>query len=56
MSKLVKTGTVFSEKSVNFIVKNAGKMKLSSIAKVLHRTTGSVQKKAERLGVSTKLN
>jgi len=49
-------GKLFSNSSVSFIVKNAGKMKAGSIAKVLHRTEKSIRRKAEKLGVSLRVN
>ena len=61
-SRLVVNGTatvkgkLFSSSSVNFIINNAGKMKASSIANILHRTEKSVRRKAEKLGISLRFN
>lgn len=55
MGKLVTTGTLFSDKSVNFLTKNAGKLPAKSIAAILHRTEKSIRRKAEKLGLSLKL-
>ena len=52
----VTTGTLFSSNAVSFIVKNAGKLKAKSIASILHRTEKSVRRKAEKLGISLRLN
>lgn len=45
----------FTERSVNFIRKNAGKMSAQSIANVIHRSEKSVRRKAEKLGISLRV-
>lgn len=48
-------GKLFTESSINFIKKNAGKMTAKAIANVLHRTEKSVKRKAEKLGISLRV-
>lgn len=48
-------GKPFSERAVNFILRNAGKMSASAMAGRLGRTVKSVRSKAERLGVPLSL-
>jgi hypothetical protein len=55
MNGMTRTGKKFTNGSVNYLVKNAGKMPAKSIASVLHRTTKSVRRKAERLGLRLKV-
>lgn len=50
-----RSGKKFTEGSVNFIRRNAGKMKAEKMASVLHRTTKSVRRKAEKLGISLRV-
>ena len=49
-------GKLFSTKAVGFLMDNAGFLTASSIAGRLGRTTKSVRRKAEKLGVSLALN
>lgn len=49
-------GKPFSPRAVSYLLKNAGKMKASSIANVLGRTEKSIRRKAEKLGVSLAVN
>ena len=49
-------GKLFSNSNISFIINNAGKMKASSIANVLHRTEKSIRRKAEKLGISLRFN
>jgi hypothetical protein len=51
-----RTGKRFTTGSVQFLFKNAGKMRASKMARVLHRTTKSVRRKAERLGLRLKVD
>jgi hypothetical protein len=53
--KATKMGKKLTQGSVDFIVKNAGKMTGRSIANVLHRSLKTVQSVASRAGVSLKL-
>lgn len=53
---LVRTGTKFSGKAVNFLASNAGKMSANSIARRLRRSTKSVRRKAEKLGLSLRVS
>ena len=53
--KATKTGKKLTQGSVNFIVKNAGKMSGRSIANILHRPLKTVQTVAARAGVSLKV-
>lgn len=48
-------GKLFSDRAVDFLVKNAGVLSAKSIAGRLGRTTKSVRRKAEKLGVSLSL-
>lgn len=50
-----KTGKKLTVGSMEFIIRNAGKMSGQNIAKVLHRPLSTVQTVARRLGVSLKL-
>lgn len=45
-------GKLFSVTAVNFLEFNAGSLSASSIASRLGRTTKSVRRKAEKLGLS----
>ena len=53
---LVKRGTPFSSAAINFLVSNAGKRSATSIASQLRRTVKSVRRKAEKLGLSLRVN
>ena len=46
------SGKLFSTKAVSFLLDSAGIITASSIASRLGRTTKSVRRKAEKLGVS----
>jgi hypothetical protein len=48
-------GKKFTEGAVKFMRRNAGRMTATKMASVLHRTTKSVRRKAERLGLSLKV-
>ena len=50
-----RSGKKFTQGSVNFILRNAGKMTATKMASVLHRTTKSVRRKAEKLGISLRV-
>lgn len=47
-----KNGTPYTVAAERFIVNNYGKMKLTSIANRLRRSTEAVRRKARRLGVA----
>jgi hypothetical protein len=49
------SGKPFTEGSLNFIVKNAGKISAKSIANILHRSVNSVYAQGRKLGVAQKL-
>jgi hypothetical protein len=51
-----RTGKKFTAGSLNFLIGSAGTMSATSIARVLHRTTKSVRRKAEKLGLSLKVS
>jgi hypothetical protein len=51
-----RTGKRFTTGSVQFLRSRAGTMTASKIARVLHRTTKSVRRKAERLGLRLKVD
>ncbi len=53
--KATKSGKKLTPGSVEFIVKNAGKMTGRSIANILHRPLKTVQTVAARVGVSLKV-
>lgn len=53
--KATKLGKKLTQGSVDFIVKNAGKMSGKSIANILHRPLKTVQSVASRVGVSLKM-
>ena len=53
--KSTKSGKKLTKGSVDFIVKNAGKMSGRSIANILHRPLKTVQTVAARAGVSLKV-
>ena len=53
---LVIKGTPFSIKAMLFINKNAGKLSALSMAKRLRRTEKSIRRKAEKLGISLRVN
>ena len=53
--KATRLGKKLTPGSVEFIVKNAGKMSGRSIANILHRPLKTVQTVAARIGVSLKL-
>lgn len=55
MNTETRLGKKFTEGSVSFIRKNAGKMTAKKMASVLHRTTKSVRRKAEKLGISLRV-
>lgn len=48
-------GKVFSSQAVSFLVENAGVLSANSIARRLGRTTKSIRRKAEKLGLSLSL-
>jgi len=48
-------GKLFSGRAVNFLFLNAGVLSAKSIAGRLGRTTKSVRRKAEKLGISLSL-
>ena len=50
-----KNGKKLTAGSIEFVVKNAGRMSGESIAKVLHRPVSTVRTIARRMGVSLKL-
>lgn len=45
----------FTQGSVEFIRKNAGRMTAEKIASVLHRTVKSVRRKAEKMGLKLRV-
>ena len=49
-------GKTFSDRALNFLIGNAGLMSAKSIAGRLGRTTKSVRRKAEKLGVKLSVN
>ena len=49
-------GKVFSDRAVNFLIGNAGSLSARAIAGILGRTTKSVRRKAEKLGLSLSVN
>lgn len=49
-------GKAFSVKALNFLVGNAGILSAGKIAGRLGRTVKAVRRKAEKLGVSLRLN
>jgi hypothetical protein len=51
-----RAGKRFTTGSVQFLRSRAGTMTASKIARVLHRTTKSVRRKAERLGLRLKVD
>jgi hypothetical protein len=53
--KATKSGKKLTQGSVDFIVKNAGKMTGRSMANILHRPLKTVQSVASRAGVSLKV-
>lgn len=53
--KSTKAGKKLTKGSVDFIVKNAGKMSGRNIANILHRPLKTVQTVAARAGVSLKV-
>jgi hypothetical protein len=53
--KATKVGKKLTKGSVDFIVRNAGKMSGRSIANILHRPLKTVQSVASRVGVSLKI-
>lgn len=53
--KATRLGKKLTQGSVEFIVRNAGKMSGRSIANILHRPLKTVQTVAARIGVSLKL-
>jgi len=50
------SGKLFSTKATAFLLDNAGVLAASSIAGRLGRTTKSVRRKAEKLGISLAVN
>lgn len=55
-NKMVRNaGKLFSDKAVTYIINNAGVLSAKSIAGRLGRTTKSVRRKAEKLGLSLTL-
>ena len=54
-SNVRNAGKLFSDRAVNFLVNNAGVLSAKSIAGRLGRTTKSVRRKAEKLGISLSL-
>lgn len=55
MSKLQNAGTRFTKSSVRTLKHKVSKVPVSTIAKLLGRTTKAVRRKAEKLGLSTKV-
>lgn len=53
--KSTRLGKKLTQGSVDFIVKNAGRMSGRSIANILHRPLKTVQSVASRAGVSLKV-
>lgn len=53
--KATRLGKKLTQGSVDFIVRNAGKMSGRSIANILHRPLKTVQSVASRVGVSLKV-
>ncbi len=49
-------GKVFSERATNFLILSAGTLSANAIAGILGRTTKSVRRKAEKLGLSLSVN
>lgn len=55
MSSKTRSGKRLSNRTVNFILTNAGKMTAESIANVIHRPVKTVYSVASRAGVSLKV-
>lgn len=53
--KATKVGKKLTQGSVDFIVRNAGKMSGQNIANILHRSLKTVETVARRVGVSLKV-
>ena len=56
MSTVKNAGKVFTDKATDFLVKNAGVMSTAKIASRLGRTTKAISRKAEKLGLSLRVN
>ena len=49
------TGKRFTNGTIDFIISNAGKLHVKSMANILHRTEKSIRRFAEKMGLSLRV-